>query len=246
MSTIKNWSTTAGNNNDAPPDGFPENMAPSGVNDSAREVMASVRAQWNQAEWFDYGDPPSRVSGTVFSLTGTHTATYAVGRRIRVKDTAGTLYGTISDQTLTGVATQVTVALDSGSLTATLTAVELGILAPTSDSLPATYRAGDGAVGTPSHTFRQDTDSGLYRIGADNIGIAIAGALAMEFDPIGAVQMPLQPAFLAQPSSVQSNIAVAGGAVDVAFATERFDQNADFATPSFTAPVDGRYLLTAR
>ena len=56
MSRIKSWSTTAGNNNDAPPDGFPENMAPSGVNDSAREVMASVRAQWEQAEWFDYGD----------------------------------------------------------------------------------------------------------------------------------------------------------------------------------------------
>lgn len=245
MSTIKNWSTTAGNNNDPSPDGFPENMAPSGVNDSAREVMASVRAQWNQAEWFDYGDPPSRVSGAVFSLTGTHTATYAVGRRIRVKGTAGTLYGTISDQTLTGGATQVTVALDSGSLTATLTAVELGILAPTSDSLPATYRAGDGAVGTPSLTFRDDTDNGFYRIGADNVGMAVAGALAMEFDPIGAVQMPLQPCVTAHNSPGDTNVTGNNTEATVDFDAELFDQNSDFAADTFTAPVSGRYLLIA-
>ena len=53
---------------------------------------------------------------------------------------------------------------------------------------------------------------------------------------------PNQSAFLATPSGTQSNFSV-GSAVDVAFATEVFDQNADFSTPSFTAPVTGRYFL---
>lgn len=39
---VREWSTTAGSNNDASPDGFPEGMAPSGVNNSARELMAAV------------------------------------------------------------------------------------------------------------------------------------------------------------------------------------------------------------
>jgi len=43
MSDVSTWSTTAGSNNLASPNGFPENMAPSGVNDSCREVMAATK-----------------------------------------------------------------------------------------------------------------------------------------------------------------------------------------------------------
>jgi len=56
----------------------------------------------------------------------------------------------------------------------------------------------------------------------------------------GFVTMPLQPAFLAQPASTQSNIA-RNTNVTVIFATERFDANADFASNVFTAPVAGKY-----
>ena len=56
----------------------------------------------------------------------------------------------------------------------------------------------------------------------------------------GFVTMPLQPAFLAQPSSTQSNIAINSN-VTVNFGTERFDVNADFASDVFTAPVAGKY-----
>lgn len=48
MADVSAWSTTASSNNSVSPDGFPENMAPSGVNDSAREVMAAV-ARWYSA-----------------------------------------------------------------------------------------------------------------------------------------------------------------------------------------------------
>jgi hypothetical protein len=64
----------------------------------------------------------------------------------------------------------------------------------------------------------------------------------MNIDSTGAVTKPLQPAFLARPSSIQANIAV-GSEVDVVFGTEIFDQNADFASNTFTAPVTGKYHL---
>lgn len=42
MSDVLTWSTTANSNNSTPPDGFPEGMFPSQVNNSAREMMAAL------------------------------------------------------------------------------------------------------------------------------------------------------------------------------------------------------------
>ena len=60
----------------------------------------------------------------------------------------------------------------------------------------------------------------------------------MRINAIGAVTKPLQPAFQVKPASNQSNIANNG---IVEFGTEIFDNNADFASNVFTAPVTGKY-----
>ena len=65
---------------------------------------------------------------------------------------------------------------------------------------------------------------------------------AMRIHSIGAITKPLQPAFLAVPASSQSNIPI-NGATTIAFGTEIFDQNGDFASNTFTAPVTGKYQL---
>jgi len=65
---------------------------------------------------------------------------------------------------------------------------------------------------------------------------------AMHIDSTGAITKPNQPAFLVRPASTQSNIAL-NTANTVVFGTEIFDQNADFASNTFTAPVTGKYLL---
>src|SRR5262249_36106242 len=44
-----NFSEVAANNNAASPNGAPEGMAPSGVNDTIREVMAAVKREWNRS-----------------------------------------------------------------------------------------------------------------------------------------------------------------------------------------------------
>jgi len=62
----------------------------------------------------------------------------------------------------------------------------------------------------------------------------------MRIDATGAVTKPLQPAFQAKPGAAQNNMAV-GSEVTIVLGTEIFDNNADFASNSFTAPVTGKY-----
>jgi len=81
-----------------------------------------------------------------------------------------------------------------------------------------------------------------YNHSTNSMAIATNHATAMNIDSTGAVTIPNQPAFLAELSTVQNNIAV-GSAVDVLFATERFDNNSDFnpSTYTFTTPITGKY-----
>ena len=65
-------------------------------------------------------------------------------------------------------------------------------------------------------------------------------SVRMTIDANGHVTMPLQSAFFAHADTAQSNIATSTN-VDVTFGTERFDQNGDFASSVFTAPVTGKY-----
>ncbi len=83
---------------------------------------------------------------------------------------------------------------------------------------------------------------------ADSLTIGLGSALGttshMVIDASGAITKPLQPAVQAQLSGNQTNI-TAGSLYTIPFATEIFDQNADYnnSTYTFTAPVTGRYFI---
>ncbi len=47
------------------------------------------------------------------------------------------------------------------------------------------FKAASGSVGVPGIAFGADTDSGAYRIGGDNIGIACAGAKVLDISTSG-------------------------------------------------------------
>jgi len=83
---------------------------------------------------------------------------------------------------------------------------------------------------------------------ADKLTIGLGSTLGttshMVIDATGAITKPLQPAFCVTKSSDQNNFAVASE-VTVTFDTERFDQNSDFSSNTFTAPVTGKYQLIA-
>ena len=83
---------------------------------------------------------------------------------------------------------------------------------------------------------------------ADDLVIGLGSTLGttthMAFDEAGHITMPLQCAFKAESSADASNVSGDGTSYDLLFQTETFDQNGDFSSPTFTAPVTGRYLIT--
>lgn len=130
------WNTNAGSNNATPPDGWPEGQAPSTINDCAREMMAAIRTYLSDAQFFDPANTPSYLSATSFSLNTADVTTFHVGRRVKLND-ASTLYGTIDSVS----GTTVSVRLDSGALTQSLSSVAVSILGNNPSALPeSTYR----------------------------------------------------------------------------------------------------------
>jgi hypothetical protein len=69
----------------------------------------------------------------------------------------------------------------------------------------------------------------------------------MRIDSSGRVTMPYQTAFQVYKSSNnQNNIAADNSSVVVTWDSEAFDIGSNFASNTFTAPVTGKYLLTAK
>lgn len=157
---IEDYSTTAASNNSAVPNGWPEGMAPSGVNDTGRQIMADTRTWYQDAQWIDLGNTPTFVSTTSFTLVGDLTATYEVGRRLKMFGTTPfTLFGTILTSVFSSPNTTITMTMDSGSLDATLSIVSTGILSATSSALPTGTLAGltSNNAFTGANTFASTT-----------------------------------------------------------------------------------------
>ena len=75
----------------------------------------------------------------------------------------------------------------------------------------------------------------------DRLEFGTSASTRVKIDSTGAMTNTTQPAFQVRPSSNQNNMAT--GAT-IVFGTEVFDQNSDFASNTFTAPVTGKYQLS--
>jgi hypothetical protein len=120
--------------------------------------------------------------------------------------------------------------------------IMLGNSSAGTDSFLGQLSANRGDECLSAISFKTDgaTDAGNIQFQTQIAGGALA--IKQTISSAGEITAPLQPAFLATPSSEQTNIAV-GSAVTVVWGTEVFDQGGDFATNTFTAPVTGRYQL---
>jgi len=65
----------------------------------------------------------------------------------------------------------------------------------------------------------------------------------MEVQGYGHITMPLQPAFCVEKASTDQADIPVNTNTEVVFDTEKYDQNGDFSSNTFTAPVNGRYQL---
>ena len=130
----------------------------------------------------------------------------------------------------------------SGSIWASKTGTSLTAISDNSYFNGSNYIARNTQAGTNySQSTGKHTFSSAPSVSA---GATQTFTTKMKIDADGHVTMPLQPAFCVLPSSSQDNIAVTT-AVTVVFGTERFDQNDNFASNTFTAPVTGKYQFNA-
>lgn len=101
----------------------------------ARDPVSGMSSSEAADEWVDSGNVPTRTSDAIFTIAGDVTATYHAGRRLKLTDSS-TLYGTITASSFSSPDTTITVALDSGALSASLSAVAVGILSKVNPSVP--------------------------------------------------------------------------------------------------------------
>lgn len=172
---IQDWSITPANNTDTPPNGAPENLAAKDIASVFRQQMADHRAQWNDAEWFQFGDGDGAatiayVSGTQFSVAGgDFTTHYHVGRRVRAfGSSTGTIFGTITGSSFSAN-TVVTVTWDSGALQNEALTIWTSIINAVGGGMPTVFNEAGADVdfrfeGTaePNLLF---TDAGNNRVG---------------------------------------------------------------------------------
>ena len=109
---------------------------------------------------------------------------------------------------------------------------------------------GDGSAADKKILF--DGNAVDYHIGLDDSsdsliigkGSALGTTTSMAIDADGIITKPLQPAFYAHNNGTDPITDIAPNASrDVPFGTELFDNNGDFASNTFTAPVTGKYNL---
>jgi len=152
------YSLTPANNNAAPPDGAPEGMLPSAVNDTMRDMMAQIR---------DVGDG---IRG------GTYTMTAPV-------ITGGSITGVaLSGNTLTNPV------ITGGSINNTpigASTANTGAFTTLGATGVATFSA--GTVSAPAITTTGDTNTGIYFPAADTIAFTEGGTEVMRIDSSGNV-----------------------------------------------------------
>jgi hypothetical protein len=145
------YSLTPANNTAAPPDGAPEGMLPSAVNDTMRDMMAQIRDAGDGIRDGTYTMTAAKITGG--SITGiTFTSIVVTGGSITGITDLAVADGGTGASTLTGVL--------KGNGTSAFTAATAG----------TDYVAPSGALGTPSSgTLSSCTVDGTNAVGYRNI-----------------------------------------------------------------------------
>ena len=117
------------------------------------------------------------------------------------------------------------------------------VLATNGSGVLSFASAGGGDLSFGGDTFGENKTIGAND--AYSLTLETNNAAALVISAAGEITKPLQPCFAATTSATQTNM-TKGSANTIVFGSEIFDLNGDFASNTFTAPVTGKYLLTAR
>ena len=117
-------------------------------------------------------------------------------------------------------------------------ATDAGLTISSSDTGTAIFleRSGSGKFDSAIH----NTGGSLIFKGGSNQTTVASLTEFMRIDSVGHITSPTQSAVSVRKTSTQSNMS---NNDTITFDTEDRDQNADFASNTFTAPIDGNYLI---
>ena len=172
---VGKFSSTASNNTSNLTVNFAENMAPSNVNNAARELMGHMRDMYEQLGdgYFEFGDGDGEYTVTrgdadTITITGTGdiTSVYYVGRKIRITDGGGNVVEGVISASSHSSTTQ----------TIDLTGISLASGAPTKVELGIDTAAFGGKV-----ILDDDGDTYIEAPTDDTIDIYVAGAKDFSF-----------------------------------------------------------------
>lgn len=124
--------------------------------------------------------------------------------------------------------------------------VGIGKTSPTRDGTTTSLAIGDSSQAASLDLYGSVNNWAFFTGGGGDLQMydLSGGAKRWSVDNNGHVTAPYQSAFSAKRNTTLNNFTV-GSVVDLSFVTEFFDQNADFNGTTYTAPVTGRYMLSA-
>lgn len=190
-SAIESWSTSAGSNNSTPPDGFPENMNPSDVNNAAREVMAQVRRYAAQAVLSHFA-PDGGSANTYFITPAIPPAAYISGQRFHfvaanANTGAATLrIGSLAATSLVKISNQALASGDivaSGMYTAVYDGTNFQLLNPKLGSLANLSEVGSSQITDYAITWAkiaQATQGVIMTWGSNSIATHVTPGLSQQ------------------------------------------------------------------
>ena len=177
----------------------------------------------------------SGVTGTLPVANGGTNATSLTDKAVLISQDSGT--DTVGSVALSSSG-QIIIGGSSGPAAATLSAGSNVTITNGDGSISIAASGGIASVvadTSPQLGGNLDMQARLLVGNGGSTGIAISAN--------GEVTMAAQPLVIAYNSATDSNVTGNGATATVDFDTELADQNADFASDTFTAPVPGPYLV---
>jgi len=146
-------------------------MAPSQINNLARELIKDSRDSWNDKEWFILGDADSSTtfsyaSASSITVASDITSSHHVGRRVKiVGSNTGTIFGKIATSSFSSPNTTLTFTFDSSSISSSDSTVDVYVgstfVNPATPVVDEDDMASDNALVAPSQqSVKAYVDSG--------------------------------------------------------------------------------------
>ncbi len=200
----KNYSTTSSNNTSVNGVSSAEGMAPSQINNLARELIKDSRDSWNDKEWFILGDADgsttfSYASASSITVASDITISHHVGRRVKiVGSNTGTIFGKIATSSFSSPNTTLTFTFDSGSISSSDSTVDVYVgstfVNPATPVVDEDNFSSNSAILAPSQqsvkayvdnlVTGQDldltSDSGTIAIDLDSETLTVAGGTGID------------------------------------------------------------------